>query len=237
MISDVERIRANVSAVRERIAEAARRSGRAADGVTLVAVTKYVDLEWTRAVVAAGCHDLGESRPQQLWSKAESLVDPELQWHLIGSLQRNKVRRTVRIAQWLHSVDSWQLLSDIDRAAVEWQVAPRVLLEVNISGDATKHGWTPQELRDAPLPLSQLQAVRVSGLMGMSGLHANPLAARRQFAELRELFDRLQARGDAGPHWSTLSMGMSGDYELAIEEGSTMVRVGSALFEGLPGWE
>ena len=140
------RIAENVQRVRQRIAAAAERSGRQADEVTLVAVTKYVTAEETAAVVEAGCLDLGEARPQQLWAKAESLAHLPIRWHLVGHLQRNKIRRTLPLVSLLQSVDSRRLL---DALAEEAALADRrlpILLEVNISGDATKTGLAPEEL-------------------------------------------------------------------------------------------
>ena len=208
--------------------------------VTLVAVTKYVSAEVVRPLVAAGCVDLGESRPQQLWEKAAALADLPIRWHLIGHLQRNKVRRTLPLVAMIHSVDSPRLLAAIDE---EWACTGGarasacsplpVLLEVNISGEAAKHGFAPETIE--PL-LAELAGYRQRGgpradVHGRLGGRLD--AARRDFAALRQLRDRLRPRCPPGVTLDELSMGMSGDFEVAIEEGATIVRVGSALFEGM----
>jgi PLP dependent protein len=235
MTHAIETIRQNVQELRQRMAEAAGRSGRPADAVRLVAVTKYVDAELTAAVVAAGCRDLGESRPQQLWEKAVVVPDGAVDWHLIGHLQRNKVRRTLPLVAWVHSVDSWRLLETLEQEASAQRLRPRVLLEVNVSAEEAKHGLIEQQLLDeGPAQLAQLQWLQVCGLMGMSGWGVEADTARRQFALLRALRDRLQQRVSGLVRLDELSMGMSGDFELAIEEGATWVRVGSTLFQGIP---
>jgi pyridoxal phosphate enzyme (YggS family) len=181
-------------------------------------------------IVAAGCHDLGESRPQQLWDKAATMSDLPVRWHMIGHLQRNKVRRTLPLLSMVHSIDSPRLLAAIDE---ERPAQLPVLLEVNISGDATKTGMPPHEL-EAILPeLANYKNIVVRGLMCMAGLEGDLSEARRDFSALRELRDRLRRKCPPTIPLDELSMGMSGDYEIAIEEGATLVRVGSALFEGV----
>ena len=225
------KIAANVQRIRQRIADAAQRSGRAAGDVTLVAVTKYVDADAARAVVRAGCQDLGESRPQQLWEKAGDLSDVPVRWHLIGHLQRNKLRRTIPLVHLLHSVDSQRLLQALDDEGQRTQRTIHALLEVNISRDSAKHGFDPADSDSLCRWLEACSYVRVMGLMGMAGIEADASATRRQFALLRELRDRCQAQ--LGQPFSELSMGMSGDFEIAIEEGATIVRIGSVLYAGL----
>lgn len=229
----------NVAKVRGQIAAAAARSGRSADAVKLVAVTKYVSAELVSAVVAAGCHDLGESRPQHLWEKTALLADLPIRWHMIGHLQRNKVRRTLPLVFMLHSIDTPRLLAAVDeelaagwdhRNAVPLAALP-VLLEVNISGESAKHGFAPDEIEPLLAELSGYSRVSVRGLMCMAGLEGDLDAARREFAALRQLRDRLRGLSPPGVTLDELSMGMSGDFEIAIEEGATLVRVGSALFE------
>jgi PLP dependent protein len=226
----------NLAGVRQRIAAAAARSGRAADDVTLVAVTKYVSAEVVRPLVAAGCLDLGESRPQLLWEKAASLADLPIRWHLIGHLQRNKVRRTLPLVTMIHSVDSARLLAAVDEeqgTGDEGRETVPVLLEVNVSGEAAKHGFGAEEIEPLLAELAGYRNIAVRGLMCMAGLEGGMESARRDFAALRQLRDRLRPRCPAGVALDDLSMGMSGDFEAAIEEGATIVRVGSALFEGI----
>jgi pyridoxal phosphate enzyme (YggS family) len=225
------RIAENVSHIRGRIADAAARSGRAASDITLVAVTKYVSAAEVRALVAAGCRELGESRPQQLWEKAAELADLPIQWHLIGHLQRNKVRRTLPLVAMIHSVDSPRLLAAIDAECGGTREFSSVLLEVNTSGETAKHGLQPGEVEPLLTELPRYRHVAVGGLMCMASLEGGADAARRDFAALRQLRDRLRGRCPPGVALDELSMGMSGDFETAIEEGATIVRVGSALFE------
>jgi pyridoxal phosphate enzyme (YggS family) len=227
------KIAANLARIRERIAYAARRSGRLVSDVQLVAATKYVNVDLTRAVFNAGCRDLGESRPQDLWAKAAALADTDAQWHLIGHLQRNKIRRTLPWAKLIHSIDSTSTLVSVDRVASEMQLVAEVLLEVNTSGEAAKGGVSPDAVVELLDRAATLSHVRVNGLMTMAALEGGIDVARRNFASLRELRNAL--RPQYGDHISLfeLSMGMSGDYDVAIEEGATIVRIGSALFEGI----
>jgi pyridoxal phosphate enzyme (YggS family) len=228
-----ERIADNVARIRQSIAAAAARSGRDPDDVTLVAVTKYVDLPVIAAVVQAGCSHLGESRPQELWRKAEGLESTDVHWHLIGHLQRNKARRTVGLVELLHAGDSHRLLEAVDRLGQEQGIVVPALLEVNISGDESKHGLTPEQVEPLLPDLARLSHLRIRGLMAMAAWGSVPDEARQDFANLRELRDRLQSNCPPEIQLDQLSMGMSGDYEAAIEEGATLVRVGSALYEGI----
>jgi len=228
-----ETIGANLGRLRDRIDRAVQRSGRAEGAVQLVAVTKYVDERIARALLDAGCCDLGESRPQELWRKAAALAGTEVRWHQIGHLQRNKVRRTLPHVSLLHSADSMRLLDELNRVCGETNRTLPVLLEVNVSRDEAKHGLDPEQMRDVITHVSALPHLQVRGLMAMAGWGGDLLAAREDFSRLRRLRDEL--RSDLPPSVSLdeLSMGMSGDFEIAIEEGATLVRVGSALFEGL----
>ena len=229
----LERIQDNWGLVREEVAAATAESGRTPDEVTVIGVTKYVDAAYTAMLNQAGCADLGENRPQVLWSKAESPGFPSnIRWHMIGHLQTNKVRRLLRYQPLIHSVDSERLLGVIAKESVAREVKTRVLLEVNISGDAEKTGMSAsqlEELMQQPIP----EGIEVVGLMAMAGLAADSGQIQRQFDAVRELRDHLvTASGLALPE---LSMGMSGDFQQAIRAGATMVRIGSRLFEGLLG--
>jgi pyridoxal phosphate enzyme (YggS family) len=232
----VARLKDNVARVRERIAAAAARAGREEHEILLIGVTKYVGAEKMRLLVEeTGVNHLGEGRPQDLWTKVEALGGMQVAWHLIGHLQRNKVRRTLA-ACWgvvIHSVDSLRLLEEIDREAAANGRPADVLLEVNISGDANKHGFAPDEMSQVLQAIAALQNVYVLGLMTMASLDGGADRARRDFAALRGLLERLRPDCPEQIVLDQLSMGMSDDYEIAIEEGATMVRVGSALFEGL----
>jgi pyridoxal phosphate enzyme (YggS family) len=231
--ADRQRLLENLLSVRRRIADAARRSGRTPDAITLVAVTKYVDSSVARALVEAGCVDLGESRPQELWQKSAELADLDVRWHAIGHLQRNKIARTLPPLTLLHSGDSLRLLEAIDQEASKVPRRMPVLIEVNISGDTEKHGFGVHEIEPLVPRLAEFEHLDVQGLMTMAGREATEAETREQFAGVRKLGERLSRVCPPSLAWKELSMGMSGDFELAIEEGATIVRVGSALFEGL----
>jgi pyridoxal phosphate enzyme (YggS family) len=231
-MTDARRVTDNLAQVRERIAVAAARAGRAADEITLVAVTKYADESAIEALMAAGCHDLGESRPQQLWQRAERFAGHGIRWHMIGHLQRNKVARTLPLVSLVHSCDSLRLADAVDSAAVAQHIdRVPVLVEVNISADPAKHGFAASDVAAALAHFAKLQRVEVRGLMAMAGHADDPVAARDDFHRLRQLRDELRAIAPPPVTLDELSMGMSGDYEVAIEEGATIVRVGSALYE------
>lgn len=221
----------NLRRVRETIAEACLAAGRGTDSVTLVAVTKTVDLDVTRWLVDLGCTDLGEGRPQQLWAKCEPMRNVPVRWHLIGHLQRNKVKRTVPLISCIHSVDSAELLLDLDQAAAIRNGPLRVLIEVHISGDAAKHGVPPDQVERILEAAGSCRHVQIDGLMGMASLYGGRDRARREFAQLRQLRDSLEESTGIPLH--DLSMGMSQDFDLAILEGGTLVRVGSRLFDGV----
>jgi PLP dependent protein len=218
--------------VEERIRAACERGGRARSDVTLVAVTKSVSAEVAALLPGLGIVDLGESRPQELWHKAE-LLPATVRWHQIGHLQRNKVERTLSLATLVHSVDSERLLTAIEEEAARQQRLVEVLLEVNTSRESSKHGFAPDDLVEAAQHCGGLKQVRIVGLMTMAAPFEDPQQARPAFVELRRLRDRLQ-QVFAPPHpLRQLSMGMTNDFEVAIEEGATLVRVGTALFEGM----
>jgi pyridoxal phosphate enzyme (YggS family) len=238
----MSRLQDNLAEVRGRVAAAAGRSGRAAGSITLVAVTKYVRGDVVRELIASGCYDLGEARPQELWAKARALRErpsqyqsdsSDVRWHLVGHLQRNKVSQTLPHVALIHSADSLRLLKAIDSAAAEQQRRVNVLIEVNVSGDVTKHGFEPAGIAPVLPHIAALSHVQVRGLMCMAAREGDTAVARANFAALRELRDRLSSNLPPNLSFDELSMGMSGDFEIAIEEGATMVRVGSALFQGV----
>jgi pyridoxal phosphate enzyme (YggS family) len=215
--------------VRDRIAGACARAGRDPAGVTLVAVTKTVSPRVAALLPELGVRDLGESRPQELWKKAEAV--PGATWHLIGHLQRNKLDRSVPLVSLIHSVDGERLLAALDVFGRKCGSVVPVLLEVNCSGEASKGGFAPDALPALAEKLPALAGVEVRGLMTMAAHEEDPQATRPTFAKLRELRDSLRAR--TGLPLPELSMGMSNDFEVAVEEGATLVRIGTTLFEGL----
>lgn len=219
----------NLEAVRSRIAAAADRSSRAPSEITLVAVSKNHPAERISEAVEAGQTVFGENRVQEALVKIPRLPG-SLRWHLIGHLQSNKVRKALPHFDLIHGVDSPDLARDIERIAAEEGLFPRILLEVNVSGESSKHGFSPDSLEHHLEELLAMPRLQIEGFMTMAPLAADPEASRPHFRSLRALRDRLANR--AGIPFSVLSMGMSGDYEVAVEEGATIVRVGSAIFGG-----
>ncbi|HUG36431.1 MAG TPA: YggS family pyridoxal phosphate-dependent enzyme [Candidatus Limnocylindrales bacterium] len=214
-------IQANIQRVQETVARACRRAGRSPDEVLLIAVSKTVDLERIRAAVAAGAKALGENRVQEARDKVEALGHP-VPWHLIGSLQTNKARDAVKAFDWIHSVDRLELAKEIDRRAHAAGRTVRALLQVNLGDEPQKGGAAPGEVKPLLDAIAGLANLHVHGLMAIPPAVENPEAARPYFRQLRDLRDALGLEH--------LSMGMSADYEVAIEEGATMVRVGTAIF-------
>lgn len=213
--------------VRERMADAARRSGRTAEQIELVAVSKTHAAEKIREAIEAGQLLFGESRVQEARAKIP-LLPSRLRWHFIGHLQKNKIRHALPLFELFHGIDSLLLAQEMERIAGEEGMRPRILLEVNVAGEASKHGFSPEALRrdlEAALSLGRLT---IEGLMTLPPLSPEAEASRQYFVALRELRDRLEAEFDV--RLPQLSMGMSGDFSIAIEEGATLVRVGTAIF-------
>ena len=227
-----DRLADNLHRVRAEIATACDRAGRSVNDVTLVAVTKSAELAWVRRLVELGVRDLAENRPQQFVERAEQLPS-EIRWHFIGHLQRNKVKQVLPRTALIHSIDSLRLLERISEVAAEQSLRPRVLLEVNVSGEASKDGLPVAELTSQWDAFQAVPQVDVVGLMTMAPLADDPEAARPVFRALRQLRDSLAARASPHVKLTELSMGMSGDFVVAIEEGATLIRIGSRLFEGL----
>lgn len=214
-------------AVRRAVADAADAAGRDPDEVTIVAVTKNVGVAEIRQAIAAGIRDFGENRVQEFLGKYG--LFPDVRWHFIGTLQSNKVKDVVGRAVLIHSVDSVDLLARIDRIASERGVVQPVLLQVNVSGEATKHGFRPDDVEDALRAAAGMGNVRVDGLMTIAPL-ARPEQVRWVFRGLADLFASLSALRFNGIEMRELSMGMTNDFRVAIEEGATIIRVGRAIF-------
>ena len=224
-------LKRNLESVRDRIASACRRVGRDPSEVTLVAVTKYVDSSVAQMLVDLGQRDLAESRPQELWKKAAE-VTGDVCWHFVGHLQTNKVRRTLPLAAIIHSIDRWELAEEISKEAVRQKLNVRGLIEVKLTDEESKYGFDSDELRQRGADLHALAGLKIDGLMGMAALDADESGCRSAFQSLKSLRDSLKTADHPLP---ILSMGMSDDFEIAVEEGATHVRVGSALFDGLIG--
>jgi pyridoxal phosphate enzyme (YggS family) len=236
-------LQANLQQVHARMAAAVLRAGRSPADVRLIAVTKYAPWPAVVGLMELGHRDFGENRPQQLVERAAmtpAALRPtgsplagfprDVNWHLIGQLQRNKVRGVLGHCALIHSVDSWRLLSRIDELARELQLRPQVLLQVNISGEESKSGFSPADFQKVLTQAEHLQSVQIQGLMTMAPLTEDADQVRQVFRALRQLRD---ASATETVPLAELSMGMSGDFEVAIEEGATLVRVGSALFAGI----
>ena len=222
-------IKDNVKKVMDRISEAAIKSNRNPDDITLVAVTKTVTAKEAQEVMDAGVNTLGENRVQSLLEKYKTLKD-EPTWHLIGHLQTNKVKYIADKVSMIHSVDSLKLAEEISRKFSEINKTANILIQVNVSGEESKFGITPDESIPLMEKLSQLPFVKVSGLMTMAPLIATPDECRKYFYDLKKLSLDIAERKIPKISMEHLSMGMSGDYYEAILEGATLVRVGSALF-------
>lgn len=199
--------------------------------VRTIAVSKQVPVMAIRAAYAVGIRDFGESRVQEAEAKQQELADlPDICWHAIGHLQSNKVRKAVQIFDWIHSVDSLKLATQIDRVAAELETRPHICLQVKILPDPDKYGWTiPELIHDLP-QLQQCQHLHISGLMAIPPLGLTAAQTRSFFERLRELRSQINQQPDSNLNLSELSMGMSGDYLHAIAAGATMIRLGSIIF-------
>jgi PLP dependent protein len=222
-------IASRLAEVRARIGEAAARAGRSPADVRLIAVSKTFPVEDIRSAYDAGQLDFGENRVQDALQKVDSTSDTPIRWHLIGHLQSNKARKAVEACPVIHSIDSVDLLRRVDRAAGEAGRCPDLLVQVDLALEPTKHGAPIDEVPGILEAARSCTAVRLVGLMLLPPLTENPEDTRVWFRRLREERDRLLARGSSIP-LPELSMGMSHDFEVAVEEGATMVRVGSAIF-------
>lgn len=252
-MKDTRTLRERYDDVRARVAAAAERSGRRPSEIMLVAVTKYASIEEIRELVSYGHVDLGENRVQQMVQRAAmidefnarrrervSMADDvkPVRWHMIGSLQRNKVRAAIDVAKLVHSVDSLRLAEELQEYAEEKSHGPGgehmppvdVLVEVNVAGERSKHGVAPAAARHLVDMIDTMVALRPRGLMCMAPNTGSLDDARRVFTRCKEIFDEIRAIGSGGDRFDILSMGMSGDYEVAIECGANLVRVGSAIF-------
>lgn len=213
--------------IEQRVAQAASRSGRQPGDCQLLVVSKTWAAEYVAEVVEAGQIHFGENKVQEAVGKVPALP-PHLHWHLIGHLQRNKVRKALELFQTIHSIDSLKLARYTSRIASELGLKPEIYLQVNLASEESKNGYAIEALRHDFELIAELEGLSIAGLMSIPPAVAKPEDARPWFAQLRELRDELEQR--IGVSMPGLSMGMSGDFEVAIEEGSTIVRVGSALF-------
>jgi PLP dependent protein len=221
------KIAENLQSVRMDIAESERFSGRSAGSVQLLAVSKMHPPEVIRQAVEAGQWLFGENRVQEAKAKIPDLP-AKVRWHLIGHLQSNKIRQALPLFEVIHGVDSVELVDEIQRIAEDLCLFPRVLLQVNLAGESSKFGFVPGRLLSEVERISRADRLQVEGLMTIPPLASDPEDSRKYFVQLRELRDRLEK--DFQFPLPQLSMGMSGDYRIAVEEGATLVRVGTAIF-------
>ncbi len=222
-------IRENVQFVRKKIAEACLRSGRDPEEVDLVAVTKTVDVEQINEAIEAGIRVVGENRVQEAWRKFQE-VGKGVHWHIVGHLQTNKVKRVLQFADMIHSVDSVYLAREIQTQAEKLDKTVEILIQVNTSGEESKFGLEPEVTIGAIEEISAFSNLEIKGLMTIGAFLPNPEDVRPWFKLLRDLKGRVNEQEIAGVEIGALSMGMTNDYEVAIEEGSTMVRIGTAIF-------
>jgi PLP dependent protein len=217
----------NLQRVREQIAKAAKKSGRSTDDVDLVAISKTHNAEKVREAIEAGQSLFGESRVQEARAKIPELPS-NIRWHFVGHLQKNKIRHTLPLFELIHSVDSLALAREMNRIGEEEGLHPRVLLEVNVAGEGSKFGFSPEKLREEMESLLALPRLSILGLMTIPPIAEEAEASRKYFVELRKLRDQLQTEFKVD--LAQLSMGMTQDYAIAVEEGATLVRVGTAIF-------
>jgi pyridoxal phosphate enzyme (YggS family) len=217
----------NLERVREQIAQAAAKAGRALEDIALVAITKTHPADRVREAIDAGQTLFGESRVQEARAKIPELPS-NTRWHFVGHLQKNKIRHALPLFEMIHSVDSLALAQDINRIANEEGLHPRVLLEVNVAGEGSKFGFSPDQLHDQMEELLALPRLSILGLMTIPPFAEEAEESRKYFVQLRELRDRLQTEFQVD--LAQLSMGMTQDFPVAIEEGATLVRVGTAIF-------
>lgn len=217
----------NLERVRRQVASAAAKSGRSPDAVELVAITKMHPAEKVREAVEAGQSLFGENRVQEARAKIPELPS-NLRWHFVGHLQKNKVRQALPLFEMIHSIDSLALAQDINRIAEEEGLHPRVLLEVNVAGEGSKFGFSSEKIRDQMEELLALSRLSILGLMTIPPVTKESETSRKYFVQLRELRDRLQT--EFRVDFAQLSMGMTQDFPIAVEEGATLVRVGTAIF-------
>jgi PLP dependent protein len=227
-------LRARLEAINRRIAAACERAGRQASEITLVAVSKTVPAARIREAVEAGVRTLGESRVQEAAAKIPELkllsAELKVEWHLIGHLQSNKARRAVELFDAVHSVDSVKLAERLDNAAAQSGKRLPIFIEVNLGGEESKTGAAPGEVLPLCEQIGKLQRLELKGLMAVPPFSDNPENARPFFRHLRRLRDEARRAGAVGSQFNDLSMGMSDDFEIAIEEGATFIRVGTAIF-------
>lgn len=221
-----------IAAVRDNIKEACRAAGREESEITLIGVSKVFPVSYAEAAVACGLKDLGENKVQEIVPKIERLEQLKLEanWHLIGTLQKNKVKYIAGKTYLIHSVNSVSLAAEISRRFAAADSTADILMQVNVSGEESKHGFAPDETEEALEQISAMDNIRVRGIMTMAPIEQYEGQAREIFSRTRDLYEKLKNNCSDPSVWDTLSMGMSHDYKAAIQEGATCIRIGTAIF-------
>ena len=222
-------LKENLKTVEEHVQEACKRAGRSREEVTLIAVSKTKPLEMLQEIYGEGVRDFGENKVQELCDKMEQLPS-DIRWHMIGHLQRNKVKYIVGKVALIHSVDTYRLAEEINIQAKKRGIIVPILVEVNIAGEETKFGTTAEDVMLLVEEISKLENVRIKGLMTIAPFVENPEDNRLYFRKIKQLSVDITNKNIDNVSMEILSMGMTGDYEVAIEEGATMVRVGTGIF-------
>ncbi len=223
-------IKENIDSILERTAAAARRSGRNPEDITVIGVSKTVDAERAREAVEGGLINLGENRVQELVSKYEQLSDINVKWHLIGHLQKNKVKYIIDKTVLIHSVESLELANEINKRALKHNMTANVLIELNIGEEESKFGIGEESVYDFVKAMEQFDNIKVLGLMTVAPFSENPEDVRWVFRKMKEIFDKISDMKLINTEMKYLSMGMTNDFEIAIEEGANIVRIGTAVF-------
>ncbi len=228
-MQEINSIQSAIADVSARIAAACERAGRSPEEVTLIAVSKTMPVEDIREAMVCGMTHFGENRPQELRDKQAEITEP-LQWHMIGSLQTNKLKYVVGKTALIHSVDSIHLAEAIEEMSAKKELVTEILLELNIAGEESKHGIKPEELETLVREIATLSHVKIRGLMTVAPYTENAEENRIYFRQMKQLMVDINSKNIDNVYMDMLSMGMTGDYEIAVEEGATLVRVGTGIF-------
>lgn len=228
-MQEIHTVAAAVAEVNAKIEAACKRAGRDPKEVTLIAVSKTMPVEAIREAMACGMVDFGENRPQELRDKQAEITEP-LRWHMIGALQTNKLKYVIGKTALIHSVDSVHLAEAIEEMSAKKELITEVLLEINIAGEDTKHGIAPETLEDLVRDVARLSHIRIRGLMTVAPYTENAEENRLYFRKMKQLMVDINSKNIDNVYMDILSMGMTGDYEIAVEEGATLVRVGTGIF-------
>lgn len=222
-------IKENLEEVREKIRQACQRSGRREEEVTLISVSKTKPVEMLKEAYEAGSRDFGENRVQEIMEKYDQMPE-DVRWHMIGHLQKNKVRQVIDKSVLIHSVDTVELAEQIEKDAAKRDLTVDILLEVNVAEEESKFGFRTEDVESAVMKIKELPHVHIKGLMTIAPFVSNSEDNREVFKKLYQLYVDIRSKNIDNVSMSVLSMGMTGDYEVAIEEGATMIRVGTGIF-------